>query len=133
MSIFDLSRGSGKGKPQKKRETQVPILAESTDDVIQKLQKMQEKHTKLVGQIEEIFQKSGVDPKELERYCENPSNFTPIQWTRVQERKEEIETSITGMSRENLRKSKDEKAKTQVTKERRGKTLGSRKKWLDMH
>lgn len=125
-NLFDLSgKGRGKTKPSPKPATK--------DDVFERIETMQKRHHELVKQLEETYQKSGVDPKELSKYCQNPDNFTDKQWEQYKERKEQIETSITGLSPEKLRKSKESKAATRVTKERRGKTLGARKNWLNMH
>lgn len=128
-NLFDLSSGKEK-KPEKTR--QEPVRAKNTN-VIEELKVMQEMHTKIEKQLEEAFQKAGVDPKELSKYCENPDNFTPGQWLRYKQSKEQVEMQITGLSKETLSKTKEEKAKSQVSKERRGKTLGSRKNWLNMH
>ncbi len=129
-NLFDLSGGREK-KPEKNRqETARP---QTSSDVMADLKTMQEMHTKIEKQLEEAYQKAGVDPKELTKYCENPDNFTPGQLLRFKQGKEQVEMQITGLSKEHLSKSKEEKAKSQVSKERRGKTLGSRKNWLNMH
>lgn len=131
-NLFDLSSGGKEKKPEKNR--QVPTRSiNNSSDVITELKNMQEMHSKMEKQLEEAYQKAGVDPKELSKYCENPDNFTPGQWLRYKQSKEQVEMQITGLSKETLTKTKEEKAKSQVSKERRGKTLGSRKNWLNMH
>jgi hypothetical protein len=130
-NLFDLSGGGKEKKPEKNR--QGPDRTKNASDVIAELKSMQEMHTKIEKQLEEAYQKAGVDPKELSKYCENPDNFTPGQWLRYKQSKEQVEMQITGLSKETLSKTKEEKAKSQVSKERRGKTLGSRKNWLNMH
>lgn len=130
-NLFDLSRGDKEKKPEKTRQDS--DRTKNASDAVAELKSMQEMHSKIEKQLEEAYQKAGVDPKELSKYCENPDNFTPGQWLRYKQSKELVETQITGLSKETLSKNKEEKAKSQVSKERRGKTLGSRKNWLNMH
>lgn len=121
-SLFDLSRE--KREPPKKRV--------ANDDAKEDLRKMQEKHTQITKQLEEVYQKAGIDAHELSSYCQNPDNFTEIEWQKYQQGKERVEMDITGLTKEDLHKKKERKEKTRVAKERRGKTLGSRKNWLNM-
>lgn len=126
-NLFDLSRRSqGKEKPAVKSVS-------SSDDVYQRFEQMKKQYDKLVQQLDETYQKSGIAPKELSRYCQNPDNFKASEWERFKQTKEEIEVSITGLSAEKLKKSKDSKLNVKGAKERRGKTLGARKNWLNMH
>ena len=130
-NLFDLSSGGKERKPEKSRQE---LASPNSDrDALAELKSMQEMHNKIEKQLEEAYQKAGVDPKELSKFCENPDNFTPGQWLRYKQSKEQVEMQITGLSKESLDKNKQEKAKSQVSKERRGKTLGSRKNWLNMH
>ncbi len=130
-NLFDLSSGGKENKPAKTR--QEPVRPNNANEVFEQLKTMQEMHLKIEKQLEEAYQKSGVDPKELSKYCENPDNFTPGQWLRYKQTKEQVEMQITGLSKESLSKTKELNAKSQIAKERRGKTLGSRKNWLNMH
>ena len=137
-NLFDLSSGGKDKKPEKIRQTpdrlKTPTeIPKNSSDLMEELKTMQEMHIKIEKQLEEAFQKAGVDPKELSKYCENPDNFTPGQWLRYKQSKEQVEMQITGLSKESLNQTKEAKANSQVSKERRGKTLGSRKNWLNMH
>lgn len=124
-NLFDLSRKSqGKEKTLK--------IVNAKDDIDQKLDQMTKQYHQLVEQLDEAYQKSGVSPNELSKYCQNPDNFKPSEWERFKQTKEGIETSITGLSSEKLRKSKEIKLNLKGAKERRGKTLGARKNWLNM-
>lgn len=102
------------------------------NEVFQILESMQKQHAELKQRLEDLYQKSGINRKELSNFCANPNNFTPSQWARMQQRNEDLELSITGLSRKDLRKSKEAKDQQLTAKSRRGKTLGPRKKWLDM-
>lgn len=133
-SLFDLSRESAKklpkAKPPPKKE---PGFTLSNEEVFEILRYMKDRHTKIVQELEEAFRKSGIAPDELARYCENPNNFTPLQWESYKRAKAEVVQSITGMSAAEIQEKQDAKDKKHLSKDRRGKTLGSRKNWLNMH
>lgn len=133
-NLFDLSRGGSKKPPEKRKQALPKATSYSTsENIYETLKKMQERHIDITKKLEEAFQKSGIDPQELSKYCENPDNFTSSQWTQFLQRKEAIELEVTGLSKDSFKEKKDLKEKVKISKERRGKTLGSRKHWLDMH
>jgi hypothetical protein len=140
--LFDLSaRGASKKKPQKASLPMPPASVKNVplqnvpqnEDIRAQLEKMKELQSKFTLQIEELCKKTGKDPQTIAKFCQNPSNFSKKQWDELQHKKTELEMKLTGLSQENLETQKKSKAVTAATKERRGKTLGSRKNWLDMH
>lgn len=126
-NLFDLSQGNTK-KPASRK-----LGIDPEGDAMQNLKIMNERHLEIQQRMDDAFQKSGVDPKDLDKYCENPNNFTPSQWSRLQHQQEEIEMILTGLSKESLAAQKELKVKSRVDKARKGKTLGARKNWLNMH
>lgn len=136
-NIFDLS---SKGKtPKKKAAPAAPAAPDITvkntasiEDIREQIEKMKEVQASFSNQIDDLFKKSGQDRQTLSKFCENPTNFTKDQWSTMQQKKEELETTLSGLSKENLEAQKKKKAVMAASKERRGKTLGSRKNWLDM-
>jgi hypothetical protein len=134
FNLFDLSAKSGKKKPEKERPSSpkaAPLPEISGNDTEKILQKMKKMHSELRTQVELIFEKSGQDPRTFSDYFNNPSNFEPEEWSRLQRKKEEISAQILGQAgARELRKPK--KPESRAAKERKGKTLGARKKWIDM-
>lgn len=129
--LFDLSAKGPKKKPQK-TDAGVQAAAPSNQDTLAQIAKMKEMQAKLALQIEETLKKSGQDEATVIKFCQNPSNFTKEQWEELQKKKEELEMSFSGLSKDTLDAKKKKKADLSASKERRGKTLGARKNWLDM-
>lgn len=137
-SVFDLS-GSGK-KPGKKPEksplakksssTPPPKITDAeTRNMLERIKLLQ---SKLNEQIEDVMKKTGKDPTSVMKFAQNPSNFSPEQWNKMIEKKEELEKQITGLTKEQIQTKHAKKDLKESVKGRKGKTLGSRKKWLDM-
>jgi hypothetical protein len=137
MSIFDLSSSGGKKKAQKvvsspKPVSPIPSQSISDDKLRESLGRMKELSAQLSESLESVLQKSGHTLKEVTDFCQNPSNFSKEDWEKMQRRKEEMEVQITGKSKESLAKEKVKKQDSAASKQRRGKTLGARKNWIDM-
>jgi hypothetical protein len=132
--LFDLSAKGPKKKPEKSEKPQIPkvISLPSNQDTLAELAKMKETHAKFTNQFDETLKKAGHDQATLSKFCQNPSNFTKEQWEALQKKKEGLELMFSGLSKEALEEKKKKKAQATASKERRGKTLGSRKNWLDM-
>lgn len=133
--VFDLSSGSSKKKPAKAKAmpSALPASFPSIEDAQEMLKKMTSMHTELVKRMDETFQKTGIEPSELAGYCQDPSHFLPSQWEHLQTQKEEIETKLSGLSSEKLKKQKKKRLDAQASKGRKGKMLGARRQWLNMH
>lgn len=143
MSIFDPSFHSAKKKIKPKQAaaevppTQKPTVKKEekpqSDEEIQKLfSHMQKMHEELNTKIDKAYQLSGRDPREVDEYFNDPSHFNPQEWNRIQQRKETLEESLSGLSKSELKKKKVKKHVSKMSKDRKGKTLGARKNWLSM-
>lgn len=141
--LFDLSAKGPKKKPQKTESgnpltssrtplAPLPVNQARNQDVQAQIEKMKELNNNFSLQLEETMKKAGQDPQTITKFCQNPSNFTKEQWEQLQKKKEELELMFSGLSKEALDEKKKKKAVATASKERRGKTLGSRKNWLDM-
>jgi len=65
-------------------------------------------------------------------YFNDPQNWPPLEWERVQLKKEELEERVLGKKKSEIKRLKKQKQAQKMSKDRKGKTLGSRKKWLPM-
>lgn len=139
-SIFDLSSASGgkPKKPKKRVEATPPPTArqpasKTTQEETQKiLEEIGLKNEALRVRLEELISKTGQDLKDLINYCENPSNFTTVQWNNRIEQRAELESKILGVSKEAAKMKREKKKASSTAKARKGKTLGSRRNWIDM-
>lgn len=131
-NIFDLSGKSPKKKPQKTVTATPSPPASTSNDALGQIAKMKEMQANFTIQIEETLKKTGQDIQTISKYCQNPSNFSKEQWEELQKKKEDLEVMFSGLSKEAIEVKKKKKADVAASKERRGKTLGARKNWLDM-
>lgn len=64
-----------KGTPEEKQEA---------------IQMMAELYSQMMIATKQITEKSGLSEEQLLSYADNPSNFTPEQWTAIQESRQQI-------------------------------------------
>lgn len=135
-NLFDLSASSSpKKKPGKKMfplRKKLPTPTIKDQEIEEIFSKISQMSGELKEQVRKAFEKSGKTPEELANFCKNPAHFTKEQWKHFQERKDVMEAKIFGISQEDLQKKRREKEEKQSVKGRKGKTLGARKKWIDM-
>ncbi|MGK5594450.1 MAG: hypothetical protein ACSNEK_03725 [Parachlamydiaceae bacterium] len=141
MSIFDPTFHSKKQGKIKKPLTRIPAKAavkkeggveRSNDEIQQTIARMKQMHNELNNQIDKIFQLSGRDPSEVNDYFSNPSNFPSKVWSGLQQRRESLEETLSGLSPKDYKERKATKQAVKLAKDRKSKTLGARKNWLSM-
>lgn len=80
-----------------------------------------------------VYDKSGRSREELTNYLENPNNFTKTQWERMESIRESLREKVyAAIGKKKAKKIEDDKKKAKMDKNRKGKTLGSRKGWMPM-
>ncbi|KAF3362200.1 hypothetical protein PHSC3_001267 [Chlamydiales bacterium STE3] len=141
MSIFDPAFHTSKKKLKPKQPASAfpappptspppPKNDPPIDDVSQAFEKMKKLHNELNKEIDKAFQISGRDPREVDEYFNEASNFSSKEWISLQERKESLEQHISGLSSSELKEKKKKKQTLKMSKDRKSKTLGARKNWL---
>lgn len=141
-NIFDLSGQSSKKKPLKPKPPaatptpppqeipkELPNVPEDVKNIFEKMRAMQKE---LLQKFDETCKRAGKDPRDVKEFCHNPSNFSAPAWHIINERKEILQEKIGGVSRTEIKQRKAQKEASKTSKERKGKTLGARKKWIDM-
>lgn len=137
FNLFDLSAKSAKKKPPiKEKASEVkpkePTSLVTPEEATKMLGQMRKMHGELTDKLSILLEKSGQDSTSFSNYFSNPTNFTPQEWERLQQKKVEIEMQILGESSQVIKQKKQRKRDNKALKQRKGKTLGARKKWLDM-
>lgn len=99
------------------------------DNMLKRLRYMDHDLREKIGRICEL---SGMTKREIERYIENPDNFSDYEWNKVQHEKEKLEDKLFTTIGIKTKKRILKKKKSKISKERRGKTLGGRKGWIQM-
>lgn len=95
------------------------------------VEKMESMYKELKDKTAHLIEKGGHSPLSVKRYLADPKNFSPKEWQLIQHEREAIERAIALPS--DFKKAKKVKETKTLSKERRGKTLGTRKGWIDMH
>lgn len=99
-------------------------------DVI--LKDLREKGKEIKRKLEQLFRKQGVTPEFIEKYINDPSNFSPEIWAAINKKRSEIANSI--HFPENLLQIEPspQDSSTAKTKERRKLGGAHRRGWLPM-
>jgi len=130
-SIFDYARKKAKPAPKPKS---TPPASEAKEeeptDMKQMFDKMRTMHRELKESLEKTFEKTGINPKHFEDSLKLAKS-TPL-WTEGQKEKQLLEQKVAEAIGTTVPRAKTEKERkeTHMSKERKGKTLGSRKKWI---
>lgn len=137
-NIFDeASEKLGKKKKKVKGTSKkvvppsnVPTIGDTeVEDMLKKLRDMDDD---LQLRMDKVCELSGMSAKEVKRFIENPDNFPPEEWSRMQRKKEALENKLYAVIGAETKKRQMKKKKKKVQKGRRGKTLGGRKGWIQM-
>lgn len=98
-------------------------------EITKVLNKIYEMRDDLETQMGDLFKKTGMSRFEIESFLNNPTNYPKGKWDKIQTEKKILEDkldSILGVDN----KEKVKKAEVNTAKERKGKLLGGRKKWI---
>jgi hypothetical protein len=120
----------------KKKKTQTVVARASvsyaTPELEELFAKMYAMKDDLDAKLNKVGELVGMSTKEISSYLNNPNNFSPAQWEKMQADRKKVEQQLyLGMGQE-VKEKKAKKVLEKKAKERRGKMIGSRKKWLQM-
>ena len=105
--------------PKKHRDPEIREMMKKIDDMKQDLLK----------KMEYLQRTGGLTYEQVRAYMENPKNFTKTEWDKLQQTKNELGDKVWNALGEEL-KPKAEHVRENVEGERKGKTLGARKRWI---
>lgn len=117
----------------KRRENPIPKVPQDPE-IREMLGKIKAMQSDLQARFNLLYQETGMDAERLKTFMDNPKNFLPKDWEYLQQNKQLLEEKVWTAVGEELRPTPDKKIRTRANPadERKGKTLGSRKKWLPM-
>lgn len=100
-------------------------------EVMKMIEKYRKMHDQLDRQLDEVYQKSGFTPRQIQDYLANPNNFNEQEWERIQKKRQEFEKSFNvkkegGLAKPLLNQQFKE------TKPRRTKNVGVRRNWIEV-
>ncbi|MBA3956988.1 MAG: hypothetical protein H0X51_01140 [Parachlamydiaceae bacterium] len=135
FNIFDPSSH----RPKTPKKPSAPISppkkssepSTSSEDPELLLKKMHEKQKEIQSRLENTYTKGGVTPKSLEEYVHG---LNPSFRTKTEQDFKKLEADITDVVGKTPKSKRRIRVGTaaHAEKERKGKTLGSRKKWIPM-
>jgi hypothetical protein len=141
-NIFETAGKLGKEQPPE-REAPPPKQAPLPDasryrdpEVDEMMKKIKEMKEDLQSQIESISKKSGLSYDKIRKMIENPKNFSPAAWERMQKNQQILGDKIWGAlgkrQAQHSSPSQEEQPQQRENKagSRKAKTLGARKKWI---
>ncbi len=96
---------------------------------LEKLKIMKEEFT---AKLDAVFEKGGISPQMLDKFLDNPHNFSEKQWQFIQEQRELYKKKLIALVGKKELEQHEKKLKKKVSTERSRKTLGGRKKWIPM-
>lgn len=120
-------------KKKKTTTTSVrPRLSLKNPELEALFDKMYAMRDDLQAKFNKVGEMLGMSSKEISVYLNNPNNFSPSQWAKMQMDKKRAEEQLyLGMGK-GEKEQRAKKAIEKQAKERRGKMIGARKKWLQM-
>lgn len=122
-------------QPEEKKVPSItPTKAESVnrEELQRRYKDAMEKCAEIRTLTDRVYAASGLSRDEVERYLENPSNFTPQTWKALEQYRQELERRLGKYSVSGAAAQRKGRRAAAATKERKGKTLGARKGWMPM-
>ncbi|MBS4168006.1 hypothetical protein [Parachlamydia sp. AcF125] len=105
----------------------------SDEELTQMLERMNDMRRDIEKQLENVYSNSAMPPHDIQAFLDNPQNMGTSLWEKVQQQKSQVAERLHAMlgieqtARRDLQK---HKAAEVETKKRKGKLLGTRKKWI---
>lgn len=144
FSIFNSSayakpkKDSSGVKKEEAQPSQTPPPSKKIEDSSTKteidamMNKIRQMHDDIERKLDDVYQKTGMDPKKIKTLLDNPNNFNPRQWEAVQEQRKNYASQISPPGVEGAESPSQESTENLTVKERKSKTIGSRRKWIPM-
>lgn len=84
----------------------------------------------LEEKLNDIYEKTGIPRDEIERFINNPKNFSGAEWENIAKEKKQLEDQLYAILKLEKRHPTKKEVSDQASKDRKGKVLGGRKKWI---
>jgi len=127
-NIFD----EASKKPKKAKKPAPPKKPLTDAEVSKMLDRMNEMRREIEKKVEDACEGKGLTWQNVQDYVNEPKNFLPTEWKRLQHRREEVAEKLWASLGTDVKKKKAAVTKKKVAKKRKGKTLGARKRWIPM-
>lgn len=125
MGKRNIFEEAAAGKGPKKAP---PLPKTNNEDLQAALKRAHQAHDELQKNLEKLYQKSGLSPKQIEQFLDNPDNVGEKLQKFLKEKRDVLKKMSTGPGWEKAEKASEETA----DKKRKTKTLGKRQRWISM-
>ncbi|BBI17994.1 hypothetical protein [Neochlamydia sp. S13] len=143
-SLVSKSHGSGPEKKEVIPAEEVNFL--KTDEILQlhgdaeineMLNKMYRMQEDIQSKMHEMYGNAGLSTHQVRNYLDNPSNFSPEMWQKIQVQRDQLEKKVNDVLKIYAKKAKTFQTghmlkASEIAKERKAKTLAARKNWIPM-
>lgn len=102
-----------------------------TGDANEMLKMMRDKYQELQGKLEDVLNRTGINPNRLEDMVATIGQGNPL-WEQAQKEKSKLEEKIRAIVGTAPKSQYKERKVVKADKARKSKTLGSRKNWIQM-
>lgn len=133
-SIFDEASkklGKKKEKPVAKPPQKIPdepLQLEEAQEMINRIRRLNEE---IEEKLNSFYKHTGISGQKLHEYLSDPRHLKAEVWQKIESDQDKLETQIAGALGLGYKKHK-ERLNEKITKDRKGKTLGERRRWLPM-
>lgn len=128
-NIFETAASSNLGK-KKKQQPSSKKKTHQDPEIAAMLNQIEVMKQDLENKLEKIRQQTGLSKEDLQNFMNNPKNFSPNEWAKLEKTKNEMGDKV--WSAIGLELKPKARTRENIAGERKGKTLGGRKKWIPM-
>ena len=104
----------------------------SNSEVNQMFEKIYEMRSEILAKLDLFCEKTGISKEEIQNFFDNPDNFSPQKWEQVQVKRQSLEQQIISIFGQGAAPQKSNQKLKKISKERKGKTLGARQRWIPL-
>lgn len=108
-------------------------------EIYEMIEKIKNMHDDLEQKLDKAYQITGLEPRFIKNYLNNPNNFKNDEWERVQKERQALLTSILGDIKQGtqsssfkISRSGQKEDHSLNDKDRRSKTIAARRHWIPM-
>ena len=124
------AQASSKDKLVPVTTPKLPTL-QKDPEVTEMLKKIEDMRNDIEQQIEFISRQSGWSKEKIWQFTNDPKNFSSEQWAIVQNENKAFVDKVWAAVAPAIEIHKDQAKKSQEVKDRKGKFIGSRRKWIN--
>lgn len=101
-------------------------------DIDEYFKKITAYHDEIQTALHKIYETMGQSYDSIQTYLDNPQNFTEQEYAAIQKKREDLRKNLLSKLTKETQDSIKSRSQKDILKKRKGKMIGSRKRWLTM-